>query len=506
MTRKPDQHTAAYGLHDVTRRFGRVTAVDHVSLYLARGEVHALLGENGAGKSTLMQILFGLYQPDSGSVIIDGAPVRLVSPQVAFRHGIGMVHQEFMLVDTLTVAQNVVLGLTDEGLFPDMRKVRARVRELAAAHGLEVDPDSMVADLPIGMRQRVEILKLLYRSCRLLILDEPTAVLTGAETAHLLRLLDGLRAQGCTVLLVTHKLAEIIEIADRITVIRKGHIIQTLEKGNLATADLARMMIGHQSGPQVPPATPAPPTGKVALSLQGGRIHAESPPVRLDIHQGEIVGIAGADGNGQTELAEHIAGLGGRWAEAGKIHIAGQAVDGMNIAARRALGLRYIPADRGREGSIAAATLLENAVLGAPAAEGGPWWNLPDRRARTQAIMTAGHVVPPDMDLQAGNLSGGNLQKLIVAREAHDGPVCMVAVYPTRGLDIGAVAEIWAMLRQLRDAGCAIVLVSADLDEIMALSDRVAVLYRGGLSAPVPTHAVSMDDVAAMISGTGDAA
>ncbi|GBQ09143.1 heme ABC transporter ATP-binding protein [Komagataeibacter rhaeticus] len=507
MTAQPDRHSAAYGLHDVTRRFGAVTAVDHVSLYLARGEIHALLGENGAGKSTLMQILFGLYQPDSGSVIMDGAPVRLASPQVAFRHGIGMVHQEFMLVDTLTVAQNVILGLKDEGLFPNMRRVRARVRELATAHGLEVDPDSMVGDLSIGMRQRVEILKLLYRSCRLLILDEPTAVLTGAETAHLLRLLGQLRAQGCTVLLVTHKLAEILEVADRITVIRKGRIIQTVQKGNLVAADLARMMIGREGGPAAPPARQgAMPAGEGVLSVRGGRIHAESPPIGLDIHGGEIVGIAGADGNGQTELAEHIAGIAARWVVPGQIHLAGQAMTGLGIAARRALGLRYIPADRARDGSIAAATLLENAVLGAPMAEDGLWWNLPARRARTGAIMAAGHVVPPDMDLQAGNLSGGNLQKLIVAREARDGPRCMIAVYPTRGLDIGAVEEIWALLRQLRDAGCAIMLISADLDEIMALSDRVAVLYRGSLSSPVRATELGMDDVAAMMSGTGGAA
>lgn len=493
-----------YALDHVSKTFGEVVALDDVSLEVRRGEIHVLLGENGAGKSSLMQVLYGLYRPDAGCVRIDSVAHAFESSADAQACGIGMVHQEFMLVPTLSVIENILLG-RDEGRgpfrqFPDWSAARRRIEALGAAHGLRLDCAARIETLPIGVRQRVEIMKLLYGKADLLILDEPTAVLAPDEIAGLFALLRQLRDAGHAVLLVTHKLAEIMQLADRVSVMRRGRIIETRARGTYDLGALSRLMMGD--APALPIRSRIAPAAE-RLLVRGLRLPGNRIGVTFSVRAGEIFGIAGVDGNGQTELADAIAGL--MPAPCDALVLDGHSIAGLSVAHRRAAGVAYVPADRGHVGSIGAATLEETAELGRRA-RGFLLW--PDAlRARARAILEAGHVVPADPALRTASLSGGNRQKLIVAREVSGRPTVLIAVYPTRGVDVAAAAAIWSEIDALRLEGAAVVLISSDLDEIFDRADQIAVLSAGRLTPAVARDEADLGELAHAMAGVhGNAA
>jgi len=475
-------------LRDVTKRFGDVVACDGVSLDVSAGEIHALLGENGAGKTTLMNVVYGIYARDGGRITWQGEDARLGSPREAIAAGIGMVHQHFMLVPTLTVAQNVVLGLAPPGHpFPDRRRVEREVGALARHHGLEVDPAAKVGDLSVGEQQRVEILKLLHRDARLLILDEPTAVLTPPEVERLFAVLRRLRGEGRSVILITHRIPEVLALADRITVLRGGRVAAALLAAETNPDDLSRQMIGRPLvRPQRARRQAAPGPG---LELEGLRCWDRGVErlagVSLSVAPGEIVGVAGVDGNGQKELAECVLGL--RRAS-GAVRLAGAALDGLTTAARRRRGLAFVSDDRHHDGLVLGLSLEENYLLGF----------LSDRRfvrrgviarrwtsRETAAAIAAFGIAAPGPRAETRLLSGGNQQKLVLARELAGAPRALVALQPSRGLDPGAAEFVGEQLLARREAGCAVLLLSADLEELLWLSDRLVVMYRGRLSAPL---------------------
>jgi len=498
-------------LRGIVKRFGPVLANDHVSLDVRPGEVHAILGENGAGKSTAMQILYGLYRPDAGEIHWNGAPVAIADPADAIALGIGMVHQEFLLVPPMTVTENVVLGLREgRGPMLDRSGAAARLAAIAARHGLAVDPSARIAYLPIGVQQRVEILKLLYRDARLLILDEPTAVLTPQEKDALFATLRSLRAEGRSVVLVTHKLHEIMAIADRVTVMRGGRVIDTLDVAGTSERDLARRMVGREVVLRVAraPARPGAAALRVeALTARDAAGRATLRGIDLMLHAGEILGIAGVEGNGQSELAEALLGL--LPVTGGRILLGREDITRRPVAARRARGMGFIPADRRGTGSITALSVAANAVLGEQRRHTRAGGMLLDRGA---IVATAREIVAhfgvrtPNVALPAGKLSGGNLQKLVLGREVRRASRVLVVEQPTRGLDIGAVEAVWQALLAERDAGRAILMISAELDEIMNLADRIAVLFEGRLSTPLPADAVTREQLGLMMAGRDPAA
>ena len=470
-------------LRDVSRRFGPVLANDRVSLDLAHSEVHALVGENGAGKSTLMKVLYGLHPADSGTIEVEGRAVRIHNPTDAMRLGIGMVHQHFLLVDTLTVAENVVLGTEPRGplgMFAPGRAARA-VRALAERYRLPVDPRARVSTLSVGEQQRVEILKALHRGARVLILDEPTAVLTPQEVDELFAVLRELRDAGTTIVLITHKLAEVRALADRVTVMRGGRVVGGGPVSDFDTTRLAELMVGRVPAPLGARAErehTEPRLEARGLTVRSTRGPAVVHDVTLSVHAGEIVGVAGVEGNGQHELVECLAGL--RPAAAGRVIVAGRDVTGRGARAHTEAGLAHIPADRLRRGLVEDMTTAENLVLGRQReAARGPWLGGPTLRESARAPLAAHDVRPADPDAIAGRLSGGNQQKLVVAREL-DRPVqALLAAHPTRGVDLGAVDAIHRRLLAARDAGLAVLLVSSELSEILALSDRIVVMTGG---------------------------
>jgi ABC-type uncharacterized transport system ATPase subunit len=475
----------AVSLKNITRRFGPVVANHEVSLDLAPGEIHALVGENGAGKTTLMRVLYGLLQPDAGRIEVDGRPVRIHRPADAMRLGLGMVHQHFMLVDTLTVAENVTLGREPRaglGRFAPAGAER-EVESLAARYRLPVPAAAKIATLSVGTQQRVEILKALYHGARVLILDEPTAVLTPQEVDELFQVLRGLQAQGTTIVLITHKLAEVKALSDRVTVMRAGRVVGGGRTADLSTEQIAERMVGHPLAPLHPRAERPP--GAAALEARGLEVADERgltavKGVSFAVRAGEIVGIAGVEGNGQHELVECLAGL--RAPRAGEVWIAGRRCSGRSAREHHEAGLSHIPSDRLRRGLVPEMSLAENLVLGLqrdPALGPGPMLSPRALAARAGRLLADYDVRPPDPALRAAQLSGGNQQKLIAARELSRGAAAVLAAHPTRGVDLGAVAFLHRRLLAERDQGRAVLLVSSELTEILALSDRVLVMFEG---------------------------
>ncbi|HVO41425.1 MAG TPA: ABC transporter ATP-binding protein [Aggregatilineales bacterium] len=493
-------------MRDIVKRFPGVLANDHVSLSIRRGEVHALLGENGAGKSTLMKILYGMLQPDGGSILVEGHPVRIGTPAQAIRLGIGMVHQHFMLVPSLTVAENVALGLptTGRGLL-SLGPVITGIQELSARYGLKVDPSARVWQLSVGEQQRVEIIKALYRHASVLILDEPTAVLTPQEVVDLFKILRQMRADGHAIVFISHKLAEVLSISDRITVLRDGRVVGSLATETATQASLVRLMVGREIGLQVE-YTPVTP-GQVRLRLDGVCAQSDRSTealrsVTLDVRAGEIVGIAGVSGNGQRELAEVIVGL--RHGTSGTVVIDGSDVSRENVARRFEAGLGYIPEERMRDGAIRNFDISENSILHShgylPISQQGVL-NFRAIRETTEQLVTSFNVKTPSHKVPLKTLSGGNIQKLILARELTHNPGVLIAAQPTRGVDIGATMYIHRVLLEQRRRGTAILLISEDLDEIMALSDRIAVIYEGEIRRVVPRQEASAETLGALMAG-----
>ena len=495
-------------LLEIRRSFPGVLANDGVTLRVEQGSIHALLGENGAGKSTLMSILFGLLPPDSGSIRIRGREVRVSDPNVATALGIGMVHQHFKLVPGFTVAENIVLGREPTaGPVLDRRRASERVRTLSATYGLGVDPEARIDDISVGMQQRVEILKMLYRDSELLIFDEPTAVLTPQEIQELLGILRRLVQEGKTVLFITHKLREIKAAADMCTVLRRGRVMGTVPVAGTSEAQLAEMMVGRAVSFRVdkPPARPGP----VRLAIE--HLHVRSArglpaikDVSLQVRAGEIVGVCGIDGNGQAELVRAVAGL--ARAEAGRILLGGRDVTALSVKERNRLGLGHIPEDRQRHGLILDMRLDENLVLhsydGPPFSHRGILDFAAIRRNAERLVR--------DFDVRCGQggatpargLSGGNQQKAIVAREIDRSPEVLMVVQPTRGLDVGAIENIHRRIVGERDKGKAILLVSLELDEILQLSDRIAVMCGGEIVGTVETGSADENQLGLMMSGS----
>lgn len=473
----------AIEMRDIVKRFPGVVANAGVSFAVRKGEIHALLGENGAGKSTLMNILFGLHQPDEGEILVDGQPVRFHSPRDAVDAGLGMVHQHFMLIPRFTVAENIILGSEGPGVLLDRATAERKVGELADAYGLRLDPKARVEDLPVGLRQRVEIVRALFQGGKTLILDEPTALLTPQEVEELYGILERLRADGGTIIFITHKLREVAAISDRVTVIQRGRTVGTLETKDTTANQLAELMVGRNVKLQVD-RTPGNP-GEILLAAE----HLRSPSshgknavddLSLVVRSGEIVGICGVEGNGQTELIEMLAGL--RKPESGTVRIAGDEVTGQNPNKLREAGLSYIPEDRHGRGLVLDFSLSENMLLGNLDKEpfcDGSRIDYGATEAITRQSMADFDVRAPSSAVPARTLSGGNQQKLIIAREMYRRPKVVLAVQPTRGLDVGAIEFVHKQLVEQRDSGHAILVVSFELDEILDLSDRILVLFGG---------------------------
>ena len=471
-------------LRGITKRFGPLVANDEISLSVAPGQVHALLGENGAGKTTLMNVLYGLTQPDEGEILIDGKPARFGSPKDAIAAGIGMVHQHFMLVPVFTVAENVTLGIEEAdriGLL-DRRKTRRDVRDLSHRYGLDVNPDALVEDLPVGIQQRVEIVKALVRQANVLILDEPTAVLTPAETEELFRIVRQLRDGGTSIIFISHKLKEVQSIADTITVLRRGKVVGQ-RTPSATEEDLASLMVGRDVQLRVDK-TPARP-GEAVLSVTDLSVAGEQGdlPVHglsFEVRAGEILGIAGVQGNGQTELCEALMGL--RPTLAGSVTLNGRDLTRATPRARLRAGVAYVPEDRREDGLVGSFSVAENLILDMydrPPFASGINLNLPAIRANATARIEEFDVRTGSPATPAGTLSGGNQQKVILAREVGREHKVLIASQPTRGLDVGSIEFVHRRIVQQRDHGVAVIIVSSELDEIYALADRIAVMYEG---------------------------
>ncbi|GLX53703.1 sugar ABC transporter ATP-binding protein [Streptomyces hygroscopicus subsp. hygroscopicus] len=474
---------------------------------MAKGTVHALCGENGAGKSTLMKILYGMQQPDEGTITIDGEQVVLHNPADAIARGIGMVHQHFMLADNLTVLENVALGA--EKLYGIGGKARAKIKEISDAYGLNVRPDVLVEELGVADRQRVEILKVLYRGAKTLILDEPTAVLVPQEVDALFDNLRDLKAEGLTVIFISHKLGEVLSVADEITVIRRGTTVGTAEPSSTTPRQLAEMMVGSEL--PTPETEESTVTDVPMLTVEGLHLSQTDldgiervilDQISFTIHKGEILGIAGVEGNGQSELVEAIMGM--RHPETGTISLDGTDISQRPTRDRREAGIGYIPEDRHRHGLLLEAPLWENRILGhvteRPNSR-GPLLDIKGARADTERIVAEYDVRTPGIDVTAASLSGGNQQKLIVGREMSHAPKLLIAAHPTRGVDVGAQAAIWDHIRQARREGLAVLLISADLDELIGLSDTLRVMYRGRLVAHADPATITPEKLGSAMTG-----
>ena len=494
-------------LRGITKQFPGVLANDHVDFDLRRGEVHALLGENGAGKSTLMNVLYGLYRPDEGEISINGQPVVFHSSKEAIGHGIGMVHQHFMLIPVMTVAENIVLGNepSENHVLLDYGAARELVRNLARTFGFQIDPDARIQDITVGQQQRVEILKALYRRADILVLDEPTAVLTPQEASELFGILATLRREGLSIIFISHKLNEVLEIADRITVLRRGKIVDTISATGATEESLARLMVGREVLLHIEKTAATP--GDVLLRVRDLHVRDERGIERVrglsfDVHAGEIVGIAGVDGNGQTELIDALTGL--LKPEAGTIELGGKEVTGESVHEHFEKGVGHIPEDRQRRGLVLDFSIAENVALHdfrqEPASRWG--WLFPRRLIeRARRLITEFDVRGGGPETHAGALSGGNQQKVILAREIDRDPRVLVAAQPTRGLDVGAIEFVHRRLVEERGEGRALLLVSLELDEILSLSDRILVMYEGRLVGEFPPTATEEELGLAMTGG-----
>lgn len=502
--------TAAIELIGITKRFPGVIANDNVNLTVQRGEIHAICGENGAGKSTLMKMLYGMQAPDEGRMLVDGEEVSLSSPSDAIGRGIGMVHQHFMLAEQLTVLENVILGsepVNEEQPFGmiDFKAAHKHFAEVGEAYGLTIDPDDLVETLEVGERQRVEIIKVLFRGAEILILDEPTAVLVPQEVEELFRNMRDLKANGATILFIDHKLQEVLEIADAITVLRQGRTIATVDPKDVTAGDLAELMVGSEL--PKPDTTDSTVTDEVLLEVDAVTVlDVDDRPivdnVSLDIRRGEIVGIAGVEGNGQHELVSAI--IGTMNPSAGMVSLGGDDIAHWSVRERREAGVAYVPQDRHAEGLLLNAPLWENSALGhqtKPPYAKGIWIDREGSRGHTETIRESYDVRTPNVDVSAHALSGGNQQKLILGREITSEPKLLIASHPTRGIDVGAQAAVWDHLRRARADGLATLLISADLDELIGLSDTIVVMFRGRMVATLDPSDVTPRDLGEYMTG-----
>ncbi len=494
-------------LDGITKRFPGVLANDHIHLTLEQGEIHALLGENGAGKTTLMNILYGLYHPDEGRILVRGKEVKIDTPSQAIRLGIGMVHQHFMLIPVFTVTENVMLGeeTLTRGIFLDRAAVAARIRDISAQYGLQVDPDAYIKDLSVGAQQRVEILKILYRRADILILDEPTAVLTPQEVEELFKVIRSLVARGVSIIFISHKLKEVMAIADRITVLRDGRVVGTTRPAETSPAALARMMVGREVILTVDK-QPARP-GEVVLDVNDLHVLDDRQQTRVSgisfqVRAGEILGIAGVQGNGQTELVEALTGL--RPIARGRVTILGN--DTTRATPRHVLqsGVAHIPEDRQRDGLVLTFPVADNLVLNMyylpPFARG---IRIDERTVFASATQRVQQfdIRTPSIHTLASSLSGGNQQKVIVAREFTRPIRLLIASQPTRGLDVGSIEYIHQRIVEMRDQGCAVLLVSPELDEILSLADRIVVMYHGKIMDILPASQATPEKLGLLMAG-----
>lgn len=500
--------TPAVSLDGITKRFPGVLANDDVDLTVEHGTVHALLGENGAGKTTLMNVLYGLYEPTAGQILVDGTERSFDAPQDAIDAGIGMIHQHFMLVDSMTVTENVTLGAEPRkwgGLAIDRDQARKDVAHLCDRFGLDVDPEAQIAELSVGVQQRTEILKALYRGADILILDEPTAVLTPQEVEELLSVFEMLTDQGKTIIFITHKLGEAMRAADGITVLRDGQTVGTADATETTREELAKLMVGREVLLEIE-SSPADP-GDTVLSVEDLTVRNEQgidavSDVSFSVRRGEVFGIAGVDGNGQSELIEAITGL--RHPQDGAIELGDQAITDDSRRERIDQGMAYIPADRHERGVVMELDLVENGLLGSQHAEsfvhnGRIDWT--SAREHTETIVEEYDVQPPNPDALASSFSGGNQQKFIVGREFARDPRLIVATHPTRGVDIGSTEFIHEQLLELRNAGVGVLLVSSKLSEVRGLSDRLAVMYEGGFVDTVAPDSVTEEELGLLMAG-----
>ncbi|WP_328294824.1 ABC transporter ATP-binding protein [Kineococcus sp. NBC_00420] len=492
-------------LKGITKRFGPLVANDSIDLVVREGEIHALLGENGAGKSTLMNVLYGLYTPDEGQILVDGKPVEFTSPGDAMAAGIGMVHQHFMLVPTFTATENIVLGaeLTTGGGFLDRRRARKRVEETSQRFGLAIPADTLVADLAVGVQQRVEIVKALLRDAKVLVLDEPTAVLTPAETDDLMRVMRELADAGTSIVFITHKLREVKAVADRITVIRRGKVVGEASP-SASPEELAALMVGREVRLRVEKAAAEP--GESVLTMSSVRVVDPSGTVLLDgidldVRAGEVLAIAGVDGNGQTELTRSIVGL--QRIESGSLRITGVDTTGRDIADVLALGVGYVPEDRLHDGLVGSFSIAENLVLDlvdSPAFASGPSVDRDAVRRNADDRISEFDIRTPSPQAAASTLSGGNQQKVVLAREMSRELKLLVVAQPTRGVDVGSQEFVHQRIVAERDRGAAVVLVSTELDEVRALADRIVVLYRGRIAGEVGPEA-TQEELGLLMAG-----
>ncbi|HBX70822.1 MAG TPA: heme ABC transporter ATP-binding protein [Chloroflexi bacterium] len=499
--------TLALEVRNITKRFPGVLANDRVNFALKKGEIHALLGENGAGKSTLMNVIYGLYSPDEGEFFVDGQPAEIHNPHDAISAGIGMVHQHFMLVPVFSVAENIILGSeVTRATKLDLRTARREIRELSQQYGLDVDPRAIVEELPVGIQQRVEIVKALYRKAKILVLDEPTAVLTPQEVEGLFRVMRQLTERGVSIIFITHKLKEVLAVSDSITVMRRGQVVGTTTPAETDENGLAEMMVGREVLLEVEKG-PAQPK-EIVLEVKDLSVYDERQvevvrQVSFDVRAGEILGIAGVQGNGQTELAEALTGL--RAVLSGTIHLNGVVVPFENPRALTEAGVSHIPEDRQKHGLVLPYSIADNLVLSSyykkPYAQNGRR-NFQAVLGNSVELVEQFDVRTPGPQVPAGNLSGGNQQKVIVARELSRPVKLLIANQPTRGLDVGSIEYIHKQIIKERDAGAAVLLISAELDEIKSLADRIAVMFHGEIVAVVPVDAVSKSDLGLLMAGS----
>ena len=495
----------AVEMKEITKRFAGMIANDHVNLLVEKGEIHSLLGENGAGKTTLMKVLFGLYKPEEGSISINGQKIHGMTPRHAFGLGIGMVHQHFMLVNNLTVLENIILGSEPGNVTVDRKQARQTIQALSDQYHFDLELDQKISSLSVGMKQRVEIMKTIYRGAEIIILDEPTAVLTPLEVRQLLNILLDMKKQGKTIIFITHKLNETMEVSDRVTVLRGGKSVEIIKTADTSAQELANLMVGHEVSFELE--KPQTQKGETVLSLQEVRLLPQAQStVSFDIRAGEIFGIAGVEGNGQQQMEELVMGL--MKLREGKILLKGQDISALPPRKRRAFGIGYIPSDRFKQAILPGFSLTDNYLLGNQFTEEYAPRGLLNHKhllSRSKELMERFDVRAFSITQTVGSLSGGNQQKLVLGREVGKNPDLVIACQPIRGLDIGAIKYIHQVLLDLRAQGKAVLLISAELSDLFQLSDRIGVLYKGELMAVKDAEAYTNESISLLMAGRREA-